>query len=897
MVLVWASLILPLAEICGRTISTLGQPELIESREVDPQLVGDGNLCIVFGYVVGTYSAGGDSSVDFYEWKITDTSGKVVFSRNAGAQAESVQVLFSKTGQYSVQLRVRRGTDYIYEETLAVTVQQGPVLALKPDYLLCAGAPTVLTALDPTMPNLSQYTITWKDVEDNIIGTGNELVTYSEGYHLMEIYQNDASGTPSCLITGSTFVGPPIDFRLTLSNKSICEGQSVKVSVDTPISGNWFIQKDFTGSRSPLGTGFEIEINSAGLSGPGLYLVTFETTSEDFPNCISSRIVGFELVEAPKMPRVTVNQPGNCTEETGSLQVTIDADVDALYIPELDIAEGPMSAGEVITYSNLKSRVYSLVVAKNGCQVTQLLVVEADNPPTLPSPSGQSTISITPEFCSAIGINPGKVALDFGGPVSPGEYRVLVDGRGEITRGQIPAGGQADFDLRGGRYLLEINLHDCNYAVEEIVVNRASQVDFTVPLDLNICETFSLVPETDENLRFTLTFPDGSTQSLDSQQSFTLTEEGSYSIFGESIDPSSNLCPRQMDFNATFSTNISFAPVLAVEKCFDPIRYQIDIQGMTIEEAGIRWYNDQGDIVGRGREFYPPGVGFYSLLVQPLKSGFCPASPVEFEVVAPITSVAMGLEAEKLCPQPDTSIITLTTDETEVADTEWIFYDLQDNRQELNSFDGQLEIEVNAPGTYEAVAYNKLGCEIGRNLILVEESQLLNLPNLEERYGICASGKTKPNLNPGEYAEYYWYLDDQLVSEDPIFTPKEAGNYTLKVVTEDGCELIDSFETFEACGFNYIFPNAMTLGDPDRNFELRVSEGISEVELYIINRQGALIHYDKAIEIPVGEPILEWNGMSNGTYIPPGIYMVVLICRNPLFQFEQKITGSLLVLE
>jgi flagellar hook assembly protein FlgD len=76
-----------------------------------------------------------------------------------------------------------------------------------------------------------------------------------------------------------------------------------------------------------------------------------------------------------------------------------------------------------------------------------------------------------------------------------------------------------------------------------------------------------------------------------------------------------------------------------------------------------------------------------------------------------------------------------------------------------------------------------------------------------------------------------------------------------------------------------------------------VSEGITSVELYIINRQGELIHSDRTEEISYGTPILKWDGKVGGTNIPTGTYVVVLIGKNPLYQFEEKIIGSLLVLD
>lgn len=174
---------------------------------------------------------------------------------------------------------------------------------------------------------------------------------------------------------------------------------------------------------------------------------------------------------------------------------------------------------------------------------------------------------------------------------------------------------------------------------------------------------------------------------------------------------------------------------------------------------------------------------------------------------------------------------------------------------------------------------------------------MLTLPELDAAYGICSEGKKGPILDPGSFEKYFWYLEEKLVSTNPQFSPNEVGEYTLLVITADGCDFSISFRTYDACSFSYVFPNAMVLGDLQRNFEIRVSEGITAVELFIINRQGNLIHFDQSDEIPFGEPVLVWDGKVSGAYIPSGTYVVVLVGKNPLYQFEQKITGSLLVIE
>lgn len=893
MLLIWISLFLPLFTLSGSHYSHNARYDHILSQIDNPKLIGPGNLCLIFGNVIGTFSAGGDPN-DVFDWVVTSSSGEVIFARNGGEQLETIQVVFSEIGSYNVKLSVRRGTvSDFFEEQLSVIVKMGPELAILPDYLICAGSPALLIALDPNTPNLSDFTIVWTDIEKNIIGTGNELLAYSSGFYLFELFQTDALGNRSCVINGSTFVGPPIDFQLLPSSNSICKGESIQVNLDTPLSGNWFIQKDFNGTRTQLSSGFEISISTDNFSGPGLYLVTFQTTTADFSDCISEKTIGFEVLDVPEINVAIINQPDDCISDNGSFVVRVNSDIDALYIPEINVIQGQIAAGEERTFTNLKPQVYSIVIEKNGCQITQLLSLNSGISPAQFDPN----VTIQNETCSPEGISQGKATIDFGSDISNGEYRVLAIGKGEIARGEIPIFGQTDVNLAAGSYLLELKVDGCTYPIQTIVIERIVQVKFTVPTVLNICETFTLTPNTDQNLIFTLTYPNGNTENIDSGESFLLTDAGLYSILGAPQNDNTSICPKKIEFNATFSNTISFNPVLAVDKCFDPIKYEIDLQGISLENANIRWLNDIGKILGRGPVFYPPSLGSFSLVVQPSQSGFCPVQPVPFEVAEPTTSVPMELEADKICPSPSVNFVTLETIESAVADTEWIFFDENDGRKELENFDGLFEIEVTLPGTYEVVAYNVLGCEIGRNFILVEGNEFPNPPNLDKEYGVCSKGKKGPTLDPGAFEEYFWYFGEQLVATSPQFSPYEVGAYSLRVTTLDGCEFSTTFNTYDACSFDYAFPNAMVLDNPQRNFEVWVSQGITSVELFIINRQGSLIHYDQSVEIPLGEAFLQWDGKISGTNIPTGSYVVVLIGKNPLYKFEEKIIGSLLVLD
>jgi hypothetical protein len=265
-------------------------------------------------------------------------------------------------------------------------------------------------------------------------------------------------------------------------------------------------------------------------------------------------------------------------------------------------------------------------------------------------------------------------------------------------------------------------------------------------------------------------------------------------------------------------------------------------------------------------------------------------------MTAAVLTVPMDLEAKKICPKPGISKVVLKTTIEEVIHTEWIFYDLSNNRSDLIEFDDALEIEVTEEGTYEVSAYNRLGCEIGRNLIAVSNSTLLDLPQIPDRYIICSKKNKVPPLDPGEYEAYEWYFEGTLVSEDRLFKPSEIGTYILEVTTVDGCVFEKSFTTVDRCDFQIVYPNAMVLGDSDRDFSVIVSEGVNEVEVHIINRQGLLIHFESLKEVQFKVPILNWDGRYRGQYVANGSYAVVLILRNTAYGVEEKRISSIVII-
>lgn len=852
---------------------------------------------MVLGNTIGIYSAGGNPE-DVYEWKITNSKGEEIYNRSGGEQFETIKVVFTEIGEYTVFLKIRRGIESnFYQDLMNVKVQTGPKLALLPDYLLCGENTVVLTALDPSTLNIGNYTITWKDVNGKVLGTGNNITASIAGFYLVEMYQKNPGGSQTCTINGSTFVGPALDFQIIKSASKICDGGSINISTDTPLSGQWYVRKMPNGENISLGKAFGIDLSTTELDGDGFYEVSFSVPSIDFPDCPSLRKTAFEILPAPQFEIQILTHPDACSIDNGSFQVKANSNLTSISIPELNFYQENISKGQILTFKDLKAKVYLVNIEGIGCTISQLVELKSKN---LSNQSAEDklnmTISQVNETCGVNGIIPGKVSLEFRESITNGKYNILSSNRGTVKSGAIPANGKFDVELNSGNYLIEIIIDGCTYPTESITILGQPQISVSIPSNIIICDSFLLIPEAVDQLLFTLTAPSGKVTSSKTGAGFTLTEKGNYSLLAEPIDTNSSLCARKLNFETTLLSPFSYAPVLLEEKCFDPIRYRARLEGISIDKVNLRWLDSNGVIVGRSREFYPPSIGNFSLVISPIGSGFCPVEPVEFEVVIPITTVPMDLDLGKTCSDPEAVIISLSTNLGAVVQTEWIFYDESNNREEKVAFDDHFHIQINTRGTYEVVAYNKLGCEIGRNFIFVEVSPQYIVLDLEDTYPVCSRKNTISPIDPGEFAKYEWYFANQLVSAQRLFKPDKIGDYQLVVTTKDGCELENSFRTFVVCNHQLVYPNAMVLGNPDKDFRVLMSEGITEAELFVLNRQGELIYYSHTDDIPVETPILKWDGKLKESYVPTGVYVIVLMLRNPLYGIEEKQTSSLLVL-
>ncbi len=905
MILVWLLLILPPLILLGKEVKKPNKPEIPYLTNVALGITGPTELCLVLGVATGDYSIA-DASSGEYTWRLEDPDGNTSTIAKGGASSVgTVQIRYTVTGTYQLILE-ERSTPSASPNTTSITIEvnPGPAIVLRPDYLLCGEDIPTLQVMDPSDPDLGKYEITWARDEEfltivhqGVGAAGNELTPTEEGYYFVKLSPTVSSS--ACVSTSATYVGPPVDFQFVQDKDEVCEGESVKIGLDTPINGEWWYRKQGDSDKISLGSSYAITLGSSQFTEPGMFEIGFIANDQN-SSCPSERITTVRQKEGPKLETVDLVQPSVCGANDGSFKITVVKDLISLRVAELNLDLGPQSAGAQITIPDLEAGVYTIEAANIECGGNFFHALNLSAAPD------ETEIEAFKEECVLNGINLGRVEITFPNGNVTGDYRILSGNSGISTYGTLTNGNFITEDLPGGIYFFDFEYEndECHPLIETFRIDRRRDVPFSLPEVIEICDTYELSLQTGLSLNFELTQPDGTKVTASTGESFLLEEEGQYSLYIAPVDPDGDYCPVIREFTVDkLDYEVAFDYEIIAENCLGDQIWGAVMQNLAVEDAIFRWYNGSGEIVGRSQEFRPTAFGeVYQLTVQPKATASCLIAPLEIPYNLPVLSVPAELSYEEEC---ELFIINLEVSQNadQVTWVEWILFMEDGSAVELGEGADLYEISDERIGIYEAILYRDKQsgdrCEIARVNRQIEERTLTPRPDLDDSYPFCSKGDGLPSIDPGEYETYTWrYLTgDVVVGTDSTFRPTQTGNYELTVLTVEGCIYEEEFRVYDVCDIDYVFPNAMILGDPERDFRITVSEGISEAELYIINSNGELIHQDVETEISFHTPILNWDGTVDGKRVPQGTYAIVLILKNPAYGLEEKVTGSFLVLE
>ncbi len=870
--------------------ATLGLPSFVQnsgSSIPEPALAIPPTLCLdpVSG-ATATLGGGGEPDIDSYFWTITHEDGTVIRSNfgGPGDQFQNLEQIFTKAGTYTIELRVDRCAEIDYftaEGTLEIVAP--PVLTLATDATLCEGTPITLTAIEGYNPATGLYDFLWTNAAGTILGnSSSNTITVTEESIYTVVVQFRAPADPSeeeeafvasCSSTASIFVGPAFEFDLTQTDNEVCyEETSVTFAPNTPITGEWFYERDNSGTQVALGSFFELELDILTLPGPGQYEITFLAQDPILPGCKVSKTLNLVVNELPVLLARATTPATNCNTADGAIEVTLQAAVSSLRLVELGLSFSASPAGTILPIPGLKPGIYTLE-AENaaGCTYSASVTVENSNPP-----AGYAfTVLASDEICSATGVAQGSIQITFtGGSPRVGTYKIVRQGDGLELTGPLP--NQATFliPVSRGDYLVEVvDPGGCSIPDKTLYsIKQKSEVQFSVPAVVTGCISYAFTPTGPKPLTYTITGPGGTTISPAADGSYLLTNSGNYTVLG--ADPTGLDCPKVIPMTVNLSPALDFEVSPPIVDCLTGIRFEAVLKNATPADVIFLWRDDLGIIVGRRQEFVPSRSGNYTLEVQPATGGLCPTKKIPFTATILPGRLTVSLEASPFCVDKSTTAIEVKATLATVDSFEW-FLVTGGTRTRLPEYTTN-QIEVDQEGTYEVILRSSFGCELGRANVVVVKSKLIPPILPTEPLVICAVEGKKATLDPGPYASYSWTLDGEKVSQDPTFSPEKGGTYTLRVGDALGCEWEGTFTVEEDCSLKVVFPNGMVLNDPNRNFILYVNEYIDEVDVFIYNRWGELIFYCEQDTMEPNKPFCPWDGSVNGKFVPTGTYVALV---------------------
>jgi len=893
--------------------SNLGLPSFVQnsgSSIPEPSLSAPARLCLDPELGAGALlEGGGEPDIDSYFWTITNKDNGTVILNDEGGPGEQYQTLdqlFDTEGTYKVDLRVDRCGDPTYGGILSteILVQAPPILTLVDDVTLCANSPVTLTAIDGYNVADSLYNFSWTNAAGVVFGNNNSnqisvdeesIYTVSVGYKLPAgLSADEALLYETCPSTKDVFVGPAFEFDLTQTATEVCfEETSVVFAPDTPVSGEWFYAVDGDTARTSLGEFFELELFINTLPGPGDYEIIFVTQDPILAGCVVEKKLELKVNELPLLTAAQTTAATNCTTADGSFEIIMQADAQTVTVTETGDSFTNVSSGDVIPLAGLFPGIYSIQAENSfGCTFTATVAVENATPPI----GFDYTVTATDEVCdSSSGVNDGFLTITFTSGAQSGTYIATRQGDGLEITDTFNNVSTFDITVPHGEYSVEIQ-DPTNCAIPDPALYTIAQkfeVVFSVPTDFTACGSYSFTPTSPDILTYTLTSSSGSTIIADSNDAFTISQKGIYTMIGE--DPTGLKCPKSITINAEITTPIDFAISPPIIDCQVGVRYEAVLNNALPEDVLFLWKDELGVIVGRRQTFVPSKSGDYTLEVQPIAGGLCPLDKKPFTAEVISQKIEVKLDVVPFCVGQTKTTITIDADMTNVRDIQW-FLVVGGTATRIPAFDNLPIIEVTQEGTYEVILNSSAGCPIGRANGVVIKSIIIP-PVVPTGFTICDIEGVSQTIDPGIYDNYSWKLDGLEVSTASTFTPTTGGLYELTVSDNIGCEYISTIDVVEDCSLKIIFPSGVVLNDPNRNFILFANEYIDDVEVFIFNRWGELIFYCEHENLKPSQSFCPWDGQVNGEFVPNGTYAVVVKFTSRQQNKTEKLTKSITVIQ
>lgn len=428
----------------------------------EPSLNGPERLCLsADGGAAGLFEGGGEPDIDTYNWTIYDDQGEVVDQfLNGGEDFQDLEYQFDTVGVFTVELEVDRcGQPWEEVFRMDVEVLDSPEIDLPSEISLCEETVLQLTAVDPEDPRIEEYIFEWVNAAGEVVGDENVLeVTEESIYAVTVAYRLPDGEDPelfeTCPVSQSVFVGPPFEFEIDQSDETVCFGETITFTPNSPVFGEWSIQAAGTSERRVLSDTLEMELqlDTETLDGPGEYELFFLTADPLNENCPIERSVVINLGPPGEFEVTAVSPSQSCEIGDGTMEIRAITPLDSLIIAETGDIFTDLLSDETIGLDGLAPGSYTLRGYNNGCPSSQVAIIENASPPE----DVVFTVEVLSETCSGEAILPGSIIINFQNGPASGTYRIIGLDTGEEFSDTFTNQSTVSVDFPQGRYLVEV---------------------------------------------------------------------------------------------------------------------------------------------------------------------------------------------------------------------------------------------------------------------------------------------------------------------------------------------------------------------------------------------------------------------------------------------------------
>lgn len=183
-----------------------------------------------------------------------------------------------------------------------------------------------------------------------------------------------------------------------------------------------------------------------------------------------------------------------------------------------------------------------------------------------------------------------------------------------------------------------------------------------------------------------------------------------------------------------------------------------------------------------------------------------------------------------------------------------------------------------APSTYYLTITDSLGCVTTDSIVIAlgynnTISADFAMDSLEILGGLPL-GITDQSTDSIPIVEWTWIIEDNSITDSTgslIYTFYEAGIYSIEMIIKDEIGCLDTVSKNITIKEGLAIPNVFSPnGDGINDVFYVVSNGISEYQIDIFNRWGALVYSETS-------PYIQWTGRTTaGVEVPAGTYFYVL---------------------